>query len=73
MVAAKTNFVWRLETVAGRADQLQFFNHYTGDPGYLRTYVERLDSLTPAQLQAAAKNFLSAPRVEVITVPKGAQ
>ncbi|MGB1699209.1 MAG: M16 family metallopeptidase [Nannocystaceae bacterium] len=73
VLRAKSGFVWRLETLAGRADQLQFFNHYTGDPGYLRTYVERLDSLTPAQLQAAAKNFLSAPRVEVITVPKGAQ
>lgn len=73
VVAAKTNFVWRLETVAGRADQLQFFNHYTGDPGYLTTYAQRLDNLTPASLQAAAKAWLSAPRVEVITVPGGAK
>ena len=73
VVSAKTNFVWRLETVAGRADQLQFFNHYTGDPGYLTTYAQRLDNLTPASLQAAAKQWLSAPRIEVITVPGGAK
>jgi zinc protease len=73
VVRAKSRFVWRLESLSGRADQLQFFNHYTGDPGYMSSYVERLESLTPARLQTAAKTFLSAPRVEVITVPKGAK
>ena len=73
VLRAKSGFVWRLESLAGRADQLQFFNHYTGDPGYLSQYSEELESLTPAKLQTAAKTFLSAPRVEVITVPKGAK
>ena len=73
VLRAKSGFVWRLESLAGRADQLQFFNHYTGDPGYLSQYVEELESLTPAKLQTAAKTFLSAPRVEVITVPNGAK
>lgn len=68
----ESEFIWGLEDLTGRADQLQWFNHYTGDPGYAGKYLERLRAVTPASLQEAAKSWLGKPYVEVVTVPAAA-
>jgi len=69
VVNSESDLVWGLEDLTGRADQLQWFNHYTGDPGYAGKYLERLRAVTPATLQATAKEWLGKPYVEVVTVP----
>ncbi|MFO0745568.1 MAG: pitrilysin family protein [Myxococcota bacterium] len=69
ILGTESDFVWGLEEVARRADQLQRFNHYTGDPGYAKTYLARLRALTPAAVQAAAQKWLSQPYVQVTTIP----
>jgi predicted Zn-dependent peptidase len=69
VIRVESGFVWGLEDVAGRAEQLQWFNHYVGDPGYTKTYLERLRALTPAGVKATANEWLSKPHVEVITKP----
>ncbi len=69
VVGVESSFVWGLEEVGARANQLQWFNHYTGDPGYAQTYVERIRALTPAVVQAAAAEYLGKPRAEIITKP----
>jgi predicted Zn-dependent peptidase len=71
IVGTESGFVWGLESLGGRANQLQWFNHYTGDPGYAKTYLERMRAVTPATVKQAAKQYLSAPRAEIIAVPKG--
>ena len=70
VIGVESGFVWGLEEISGRANQLQWFNHYTGDPGYSDTYLVRLRGLTPAGVQAAAAKWLAKPHIEVISVPK---
>jgi zinc protease len=70
VVGAESGFVWGLEDLAGRANLLQWFNHYAGDPGYTDEYLSRLRSITPATVQAAAKQWLTKPHAEIISVPK---
>jgi zinc protease len=69
VIGLESSFVWGLEEIDNRANQLQFFNHYTGDPGYAQRYVERLRALTPAAVQAAAAEYLSMPRAEIVSIP----
>jgi len=55
----------------GRAGLLQRFAHYTGDPGYLPKWVEQIEKVTPADVQRALREHLSAAqRVAVVTQPK---
>lgn len=65
----ESGLVWGLEEVLGRAERLQFFNHYAGDPGYYETYVQKFRDLTPKRIQAQAKDTLDAHRVEVVSRP----
>ncbi len=73
LARVKTNFesafVWNLETLLRRAEQLQFFNHYAGDPGYLPEYLETYRSRTAADIQKVAREVLGRPRVQVVTIP----
>jgi zinc protease len=70
VISVESRFVWGLEDLSGRANQLQWFNHYAGDPGYSDTYLQRLRSITPATVQAAAAKWLTKPHAEIISVPK---
>jgi zinc protease len=69
VIGVESGFVWGLEDLAGRANQLQWFNHYTGDPGYADKYLARLRSITLATVQAAAKQWLTKPHAEIVSVP----
>jgi zinc protease len=42
----------------GLADQLNHYNQYTGDPGYLSKDLAQLRSITPADVQRAVRNYL---------------
>jgi zinc protease len=72
VVNVRASFVWSLESLSSRANRLQRFNHFAGDPGYSNVYVERLEAVTPKGLQKVAKDWLSRHHVEVVSVPKGA-
>ena len=64
VLATESAFVWSLERLGGRVNRLQWYNHYTGDPGYAKTELERLRAVTPASVRAG-------PRAEIITTPGG--
>jgi zinc protease len=60
----------RLGGFGGVADTLNFYNQYTGDPGYLSKDLARYQSATVASLkQAAAKYFNKNQAVVVSCVP----
>ena len=65
----ESGLVWGLEEVIGRAERLQFFNHYAGDPGYTDAYLQTFRDLTPEAIQAQARAVLPGHRVEVVTRP----
>ncbi len=43
---------------SGRADLLNIYNHYLGDPGYLPKDIERYNKVTPADVQRALRAHL---------------
>jgi predicted Zn-dependent peptidase len=76
VVRAKRNVVGGLvrsvERVAGKAEQLNAYALWTGDPGYLPRDVARYQAVTRAQVHEAAKALLPPDRVLVLdTEPSG--
>ncbi len=67
-----TSMVGQLQTVGGfggKADTLNRYNQYVGDPGYLPKDVARYEAVTPGSVQQAAKKLLDPnARVVVVTV-----
>ncbi len=68
----EAQLVRSLESVSdfgGRADRLNMYNVFTGDPGYLEKDFPRYLAVTPAAVQRAAQKYLSGPRVILEVVP----
>ena len=58
-----------LQKVVGRADTLNMYNQYTGDPGYLPKDIARYAAVTPASVQRAVRAHLrNDARVAVFAV-----
>ncbi len=51
----------------GLADQLNHYNQYTGDPGYLAKDIESLRRITPADVQRAVRTYLAKQARAVVT------
>jgi len=63
----------RLEPVLGRANMLQSYNHYLGDPDRLGWDLDRYRTTTAEKIRAAAaKHLLPDRMVTVITIPSAA-
>jgi len=59
-----------LERVSGRANRLNLYNQYTGDPGYLGKDLARYRAITPEQVRRAVATYLSKnSRVVLHTIP----
>jgi len=59
-----------LETARGRAELLQGYNHYLGDPGKLSWDLDRYRKTTAEHVRATAAKYLTPDRVvTVITLP----
>jgi predicted Zn-dependent peptidase len=65
----ETRTFFSLERLQRRAETLQSFNHYTGDPGGLDAWIARVDALTPDSVRDAANRWLGEARAEVVTIP----
>jgi len=75
LAQAEAQFVFRLQTVGGfggKSDQLNQYNVFLGDPGYLVRDLERYRAATSDGVRQAAERVLArAPRVALSVVPKG--
>ncbi|MCC6809277.1 MAG: insulinase family protein [Deltaproteobacteria bacterium] len=75
-IAAKwqTGTLVELEAVGGehgKANALQFYNHYAGDPGAFSKDIERHLAITPDAMTKAAQRWLGRDRrVTVVSIPK---
>lgn len=61
----------RVGGFGGRADRLNLYAQYTGDPGYLDRDVARYASLSTTDVSQAVRRWLSTPRVLLCVVPRG--
>ena len=74
MNSVEADAVFSLQETLGRAEHLQEYNHYTGDPGFLAKDLDRYRAVTPETIQAAVTVALVKEKRGVLVVtPKGAE
>jgi zinc protease len=67
-----TQFVARLETVEGKADQLNDYLYFTGSPDFSEQDLARYRAVTPADVQRVAQRYLAGKNHVIISiVPQG--
>jgi zinc protease len=67
---ARASSIIGRQTVMGRAETLQWANHFLGDPAAYRTEMERTQAVTAEQVRAAAQRYLMPNnRAVIITRP----
>jgi zinc protease len=71
VVGYEAQFVWGLESVSAKAEQLQWCNHFTGNPDCITFVLDLVRNSSPDKVLAVAKQVLAQPRVEVLVVPAG--
>jgi zinc protease len=70
IVSIEASQVWGLEDVVARANALQAYNHYLGDPDRFTWDLDRYRNQTPASIKsAAAKHLGNDHRIEMIVNP----
>jgi len=68
----ESSAIYRLESLNARANTLQAYNHYLGDPGKLSWDLDRYRKTTPEKIRAAFVKYIQPNRmVTVITNPTG--
>jgi zinc protease len=73
-VQAEAHFVYRLQTVggfSGKSDQLNAYNIYRRDPGFITADRARYADADAAGLQQAGRRWLTAPALALGVVPTG--
>jgi predicted Zn-dependent peptidase len=70
VVDREARLVWGLENFMARANALQAYNHYLGDPDGFTMDLDRYRNLTPASIQQVAGNHLGNDRrIEMVVTP----
>ena len=67
----RAQFLDRIASVLGKADQLNFYNYFIGNPDYVREDAARYDAVTREDVQRVATRYLRAPKVALTIVPQG--
>jgi zinc protease len=69
----ESHFIRQLESVGGfggRADLLNFYNTFSGDPGAVNSDFDRYLAVTAADVQRVANKYLTEGRVRLVINPK---
>ena len=69
--AFEAGFLNRLEFVSGKADQLNRYYYFTGDPDGFQADLDRYRSVTAADIKRVVARYLTGPRVMLSIVPQG--
>lgn len=68
----ETNFYNGISSILGKSFQLAYYNEYAGDPSYYQTDIDRLKSVTKADIQRVYEKYIkNKPYVATSFVPKG--
>ncbi|MEK7331512.1 MAG: pitrilysin family protein, partial [Candidatus Eisenbacteria bacterium] len=67
----QTHLLTSLETLGGLADQLNGYNHFTGDPGYLNKDLARYDVVNAASVKEFVASHLGRDQRVVVQVLPG--
>jgi zinc protease len=69
--AIEASFLRRVESVAGKADQLNGYYYQTGKPDSFQADLDRYRNVTAADVQRVIKQYLLTNRVMISVVPQG--
>jgi zinc protease len=61
----------RVGGFSGKANQLNYYNYFAGTPDFFQRDLDRYRSLTPADIQRVARQYLAQHRVVLSVVPQG--
>jgi zinc protease len=67
----KASFLNRLASVLGKAEVLNSYNYFIGNPDYVQQDAARYDRVTTADVQRVAKTYLGRPKIVLTVVPEG--
>jgi zinc protease len=71
--AIEASFLRSIQTVSGKADQLNEYYYQTGNPDGFQDDLDKLRSVTASDIQRVVRKYLQSPRVMVSVVPQGKQ
>lgn len=69
--STRSTFLRSLSTDLGKAEMLNEYNYFVGDPGYVQRDAARYDAVTRADVQRVARTYLGKPKVVLTVVPQG--
>jgi zinc protease len=69
--STRAQFLDRIASDLGKADQLNYYNYFVGTPDYARQDAARYDKVTPGDVKRVAAAYLGKPRVTLTVVPEG--
>jgi zinc protease len=67
----KASFLNRLASVLGKAEVLNSYNYFVGNPDYVQQDAARYDRVTAADVQRVARTYLGRPKIVLTVVPEG--
>lgn len=69
--STRSQFLRSLATDLGKAELLNQYNYFVGDPDYVQRDAARYDAVTRADVQRVARMYLGKPKVVLTVVPEG--
>ena len=69
--STRSDFLQSLATDLGKAELLNQYNYFVGDPDYVQRDAARYDAVTRADVQRVARMYLGKPKVVLTVVPEG--
>ncbi|HJQ54766.1 MAG TPA: pitrilysin family protein [Gemmatimonadaceae bacterium] len=67
----KASFLNRLASVLGKAEVLNSYNYFVGNPDYVQQDAARYERVTTADVQRVARTYLGRPKIVLTVVPEG--
>jgi zinc protease len=67
----KASFLNRLASVLGKAEVLNSYNYFVGNPDYVQQDAARYERVTAADVQRVARTYLGRPKIVLTVVPDG--
>ncbi len=69
--ATEAGFIFGMQTVQGKNDQLNQYATFVGKPGYFQEDLARARRVTPEDVKRAANTYLIEHRLKATVVPRG--
>lgn len=69
--STRSDFLNSLATDLGKAEMLNQYNYFVGNPDYVQRDAARYDAVTRGDVQRVARMYLGKPKVVLTVVPEG--